>query len=151
VRLAAALWFAVSLAAQDAEPEPVLARAREKILNVTHRLPRYTCLETIHRDYFEAPKPRPHKHELTANPAPSCALVLDHPLNNLLPEGWDRVRLDVAEFNGVASPFRARLAGASVRLKDTSSRWPEDSLVFATRAGHYVIPRGFESRWRTVK
>ena len=96
MRLATALWFAVSLAAQDADPEPVLARAREKILNVTHRLPRYTCLETIHRDYFEAPKPRPHKHELTANPATSCALVLDHPLNNLLPEGWDRVRLDVA-------------------------------------------------------
>jgi len=61
------------------------------------------------------------------------------------------ISFDAAEFNGVASPFRARLAGASVRLNDASSRWPEDSLVFATRAGHYVIPRGFESRWRTVK
>jgi hypothetical protein len=102
LRNAVAALLAMSLAAaQDAaEADCVLARAREKILAVGHRLPRYRCVETIHRDYFE-PRARPaHKNRQTAEVEPCCEFAVEHPATDLVPAGWDLVRLDVAVADG---------------------------------------------------
>jgi hypothetical protein len=98
VRYTIVLLTTITLAAQDAgEADRVLAQAREKIAAVAHRLPRYTCVETIHREYFE-PRTRPaRRNEMTVDAAPtSCASTLAHPAKDLAPIGWDRVRLEVA-------------------------------------------------------
>ncbi len=49
------LLFLVTLAAQaQALPDPtdVLARARDIVLSRIDRLPNYTCVQTINRNYF---------------------------------------------------------------------------------------------------
>jgi hypothetical protein len=77
------------------EPEEVLVRAREKILAVAERLPRYTCVETISRDYFEVPA-KDRGKMMSAQPAPACSVTLDHPATGLVRVGSDRLRLEVA-------------------------------------------------------
>jgi len=63
------------------------------------------------------------------------------------------IAFDVVEINGVASPLHIQVDRArnETVLTDHSDRWPEDSQFFATNASRYVIPRGYESKWVTVK
>ena len=68
------------------EARDALDGTRAKILTTTHQLPKYTCQETIEREYFEAPGSR----------SATCARILavDHPRLTL--DATDRLRLDVA-------------------------------------------------------
>jgi len=50
-----------------ADPAAMLARARVKVAAITHRLQKYTCLETIERAYFTAPA-----EKANPNPAPEA-------------------------------------------------------------------------------
>jgi hypothetical protein len=96
VLILVALAVSAASGQNPAESDAVLARAREKIVAVAHRLPRYTCLETIKRDYFIVPSSAIHGKVLSAYSAPSCSETLEHPANNLVPGSSDRLRLEVA-------------------------------------------------------
>ena len=41
------------LAQAPSDPTNILAEARDKMLDTLRRLPRYTCLETVTRRYFQ--------------------------------------------------------------------------------------------------
>jgi hypothetical protein len=77
-------------APQAPDPVATFLRTRERLLADLDRMPRYTCVQTITRTYYEPPF-RLHK--------PSCAALISehqarkHELSTL---GWDRLRLDVA-------------------------------------------------------
>jgi hypothetical protein len=77
-----------------ADPVDVLARARVKLAAIARKLPKYTCLETIERAYYDAPAPKPSA-SLMSEPA-SCEnkeIGKNGPLS-LVAE--DRLRLEVA-------------------------------------------------------
>ncbi len=81
-----AFLLAASLAAQSPrmpDPEKVLAETKARIRAVTRNLPRYTCTETVEREYF-----RSENHD------PENACKKD---SHLLLEAKDRFRLDVTE------------------------------------------------------
>jgi hypothetical protein len=89
------LVFLVTLAAQaQAPPDPtdVLARARDIVLSRVDRLPNYTCVQTINRNYFKA----------SSAPA-SCDKMIGErikkPPSQQL-EATDRLRLDVKVSEG---------------------------------------------------
>src|SRR5580704_548741 len=82
--------------AQDSSE--VLARAREKLLGSIHSLPRYTCIETIDREYFSQLKPR--ALSLTEAPAPSCKQLMPRTVDQLPLFLTDRLRLEVAVIDG---------------------------------------------------
>jgi hypothetical protein len=80
-------------AQQVLDPEAVLKRTRERLLDDLSRLPRYTCVQTITRRYFDAPAARPH----------SCAGLIaarDRRAGELRAHAWDRLRLEVAIVEG---------------------------------------------------
>jgi hypothetical protein len=77
---------------QSADADSALQRTRERLLADLERMPRYTCVQTITRQYYVA-KPK----------AESCAtLIGDHGKNfdRLKFRGWDRLRLEVAIVEG---------------------------------------------------
>jgi hypothetical protein len=76
----------------------VLARAREKLLGSIHSLPRYTCIETIDREYFSQLKPR--ALSMTEAPAPSCKQLMPRTVDQLPLFLTDRLRLEVAVIDG---------------------------------------------------
>ena len=80
------------------ESSEVLARAREKLLRSIHSLPRYTCIETINREYYSQLKPR--ALSMTEAPAPSCKQILPGTVDQLPPQSTDRLRLEVAVADG---------------------------------------------------
>lgn len=85
-------WLA-ALGQQESDPEAVLRRTRERLLDDLSRLPRYTCVQTITRRYFQAPSQRPH----------SCAELItarDQRKSELSIRSWDRLRLEVALVEG---------------------------------------------------
>jgi hypothetical protein len=80
----------------QAEPDPanVLQRTGERLLGDLKRMPRYTCVQTITRTYYEGKHPFEH---------PSCSsLIAAHDARKMiLPvQGWDRLRLEVALVDG---------------------------------------------------
>lgn len=89
------LLFLVTLAAQaQAPPDPtdVLARARDIVLSRVDRLPNYTCVQTINRNYFR-PGVEPG----------SCDKMIGERIKktpNLQLEATDRLRLDVKVSEG---------------------------------------------------
>lgn len=55
----AATWVVIAIAANAqmaADPQIVLARARDRLAQRTGRLENYTCIETVNRSYFTPPK-----------------------------------------------------------------------------------------------
>jgi hypothetical protein len=76
---------------QQADPMAVLAKARERLLSDVQRLPRYACVQTIHRDYFATPfryqRPGSCKEVITEHDKRTHELTLI---------SWDRLHLDVA-------------------------------------------------------
>lgn len=92
------------------DPARTLARARDKFLDSTQRLPNYTCVQTVNREYFRPAKPR--------LPRPSCDQMIEErrrnsPARKL--EATDRLRLDVKVSDGTeigswagAGPFDSR-------------------------------------------
>ena len=109
--------LASSLAAQSTgtlNPDQVLAETKAKIVAMTRNLPRYTCTETVNREYFRAE---------TRMPAGSCQR--DSHLQLL---GKDRFRLDVTEADSReifawagASRFDSRRVDQIVKDGPTSS------------------------------
>lgn len=76
---------------QQADPMAVLAHARERLLSDVQRLPRYACVQTIHREYFSS--------SFRWHPPGSCEEVVtehDKRKHELPLKSWDRLRLDVA-------------------------------------------------------
>ena len=81
-------------AQQSPDPAAVLQRTGERLLDDLDRMPRYTCVQTITRTYYEA-KPVFRR--------PTCsALIAAHDTRKRTPRilGWDRLRLDVGLVNG---------------------------------------------------
>lgn len=86
-----AVAIAVSTAGTDADE--LLDKARAKVLDSAHRLPRYTCVETVSRAQYQPPPGRP----------PSCtAMITRRHLGNVqgVLSVHDRLRLDVAVVDG---------------------------------------------------
>lgn len=85
------------------ESDAVLEHARQKILAVAHRLPRYTCLETINREYFASPSSGIDDQPLSAysaNDTPrNCPATLHHPADERTVTASDRLRLEVTVDN----------------------------------------------------
>ncbi|MBZ5619721.1 MAG: hypothetical protein LAQ69_13505 [Acidobacteriia bacterium] len=98
MRIGALLLGALALYAQPSrDPVEVLGLARAKLLDTVEHLPRYTCVETIDRRYFEQRRlqqwPPPSR--------PSCQDALKaHDAGQASLQLTDRLRLDVAVANG---------------------------------------------------
>jgi hypothetical protein len=87
---AASLTFAQTAS----ESETVLANARQKVLALAQRLTRYTCVQTIDREYFVL-APAHNRGKLLTGPESghACSATLDQPANNLiLASGRSRTR-----------------------------------------------------------
>jgi hypothetical protein len=78
------------------ESSALLARAREKIVNATHRLLKCTCLQTIDRTYYVAPVEKLSRHIMTEAPAISCDTKEFGKNGQLSLDAKDRLRLSVA-------------------------------------------------------
>jgi len=87
-----------AFAQNTAESDTVLVSAREKISAVAHRLPRYTCLETINRNYYTPPTAGVQRNKVLSAyiAGPSRAATLAHPAGNPALASSDRLRLEVA-------------------------------------------------------
>jgi hypothetical protein len=86
----------VSSAQQSPDPAVVLQHAGHRLLADLDRMPRYTCVQTITRKYYEAASRIQH---------PSCgALIVAHQKrkHELDALGWDRMRLEVALVDGTS-------------------------------------------------
>lgn len=83
-------------AQQSLDPAAVLQRTRERLVKDLERMPRYTCVQTITRTYYDA---EPEFHRLACS-----ALIAAHETRKHTPPvlGWDRLRLDVALINGTS-------------------------------------------------
>jgi hypothetical protein len=98
VRLAALalLLSALAVHAQTAhDPETVLAKVRDSVLDRSDRLPNYTCIQTVNRQYF--------KRETPEFPLPSCEQMNHEEAVNaysLTLEATDRLRLEVKISDG---------------------------------------------------
>jgi hypothetical protein len=101
---------AALLAQQPFDPTELLAKARDLVVARAKRLPDYTCVQTVERQYFNRPKPQ--------FPPPSCAQIAtrnkDHP-QDLALQATDRLRLDLKVSRGTeigawagASQFSSR-------------------------------------------
>jgi hypothetical protein len=86
------LAFATAARTADPDVEDLFKQAREKVLDNTRRMPRYTCVETISRTQYRPPDSPSTCQSLIAmrRLAPSRGNPLMH----------DRLRLDVAVVDG---------------------------------------------------
>src|SRR5258707_1504571 len=83
-----------SSAQKTPDPADLLKRTGERLLTDLRRMPRYTCVPTITRTYYEG------KHQFER---PSCSSLItahDARKEKLLVQGWDRLRLEVALVEG---------------------------------------------------
>lgn len=92
--LAAMLIFKLAGSAQSPDPTKVLQATGERLLADLKRMPRYTCVQTITRTYYET------KHRFDRA---SCSTLIsehDRRKKKLPVAGWDRLRLEVALVDG---------------------------------------------------
>jgi hypothetical protein len=92
VALAVVAACVVASGQQSPDADSALERTRERLLADLERMPRYTCVQTITRQYY-----------VTKPKAASCAaLMADHGKNSerLKFRSWDRLRLEVAIVDG---------------------------------------------------
>ncbi|MBZ5621059.1 MAG: hypothetical protein LAQ69_20375 [Acidobacteriia bacterium] len=81
------------------DPDGTLAQVREKLATLVRRLPRYTCVQTVDRQYFGLS----HRMNAQSLPAASCDRIIENRKNGSdTPklEATDRLRLEVAVSNG---------------------------------------------------
>jgi len=95
------------------DPALVLARTRDKVLELTDRLPKYTCVQTVNRTYF-----RPTKKPEPGNSCDQFAGDNKSGRRKLRVEATDRLRLDIIASDGKeifswagASRFDSRWVG----------------------------------------
>jgi hypothetical protein len=81
---------AIRLAAADTNPDLILDRLRQQILTDLRRMPNYTCVEAVTREYFKPSFARP--------PASCDALAASKARGDYRLQRWslDRLHLDVA-------------------------------------------------------
>lgn len=95
--LAAMLTLTLAASAQTTpNPAGVLQQTGERLLADLKRMPRYTCVQTITRTYYEG------KHQFER---PSCSSLItahDTRKKKLPVLGWDRLRLEVAVVEGTS-------------------------------------------------
>lgn len=104
----------------------LLERAREKVLSSTHRLPKYTCLETINRAYYVTPARELRRRAMTERPPDACSA--NRP-GHLSLDARDRLRVEVAEASGMgeihswpgASRFDTRTFGEMIPFGPVST------------------------------
>lgn len=111
MRLAALLLAGASLAiGADPAVQRLFGQVRDKVLDSTSRVPRYTCVQTINRNQYRPQYSAP-------KPAGCDALIAAR--RRLVSAGaltWrDRLRLDVAVLNGQETLGERRLRFFSVR------------------------------------
>lgn len=90
----AAMLLALAGSAQSPDPTKVLQATGERLLADLKRMPRYTCVQTITRTYYET------KHRFDRA---SCSTLIsehDRRKKKLPVAGWDRLRLEVALVDG---------------------------------------------------
>lgn len=88
---------------QPEDTSGLLAQASEKVLSSLHRLPKYTCLETVERAYYVLPfyVLEREKHATpTMTEAPPVASCLESHAGELILDATDRVRVEVAAAGG---------------------------------------------------
>jgi hypothetical protein len=94
--LATPMFLALTMSAQaPTDPEAVLAKTREKMLDRTEHLPNYICVQTVDRQYLQPKK--------AAFPLLSCDDLSARKIkrsNYLRLEATDRLRLDVKVAGG---------------------------------------------------
>ena len=98
------------LAQEPSDPTELLVKARSLVVARAKRLPDYTCVQSVDRQYFEPPKPQV--------PPPSCAQIAAFNKENpdsLVLHATDRLRLDLKVSHGMeigawpgASQFSSR-------------------------------------------
>jgi hypothetical protein len=114
----------------------VLERAREKLVGVARKLPKYTCIETVNRTYYGIAVHERSRVPLTENAAPSCrGLEFGHN-GKLTLSARDRLRLQVAVASGAeidswptASQFDNRTVGQLIPIGPISTGTFGTSLV----------------------
>ena len=79
------------------DPNQVLEQTRASVQRATRNLPRFTCLETVDRQYFDNPPVR--KNMLTAPAPEACPAVFVEP-DGRIPQWTDRLRLEVTVADG---------------------------------------------------
>lgn len=79
--------------AQD--PALVLGEARSRVVQATRKLPRFTCLETVDREYFDTPQ----VGGVIAPAAQACPAIFKEP-DAEIPQWTDRLRLEVTVADG---------------------------------------------------
>jgi hypothetical protein len=94
----ALIVLSVATLGRAQDPSEILTSVREKLLRSIHSIPRYTCIETIDREYFYQLKPR--ALSMTEAPAPSCKQLLPQTVDQLPLFSTDRLRLEVAVIDG---------------------------------------------------
>lgn len=111
--LAAGLITVGVLCAQGVDPSLVLARTRDRVLDLAERLPRYTCIQTVDRIYFGD-----SSHAKTRATCDQYFGNIKRNSRRSQIEATDRLRLDVIVTGGRevyawagASHFDARFAG----------------------------------------
>lgn len=89
---ALAFFLSTALFAQTApDPSDILSRARFQIASLTRRLPKYACVETIDREYFQRPHVRDCDQAAADDKRGRTKLAL---------QVTDRVRINVAQGDG---------------------------------------------------
>ncbi len=91
LRLLSILPWTTLLAQSRPDPAQVLVQARDRVRNTLRRLPKYTCVQTVDRTYFE---PRRQRF-----PTPSCDSIIgsgEMSRSDARMVATDRIRLDVA-------------------------------------------------------
>jgi hypothetical protein len=124
LRCIVALIAAARMLCAQPDPTQLMLQAREKLLNAVRRLPKYTCLETIDRSYYVAPREKPRTRLQSRTPLDSCSLEFQIGEGNFVPEWKDRLRLEVA-----------------IAEKNEIHSWPAASR-FDTRTIDQMIPVG---------
>jgi len=92
MRLLAGLAWSLAVAYGADDPQLVLRRALDDVRLTTHRIPNYTCVETVERNYYSP---------LANNLPRACHVILEqrlHPTPDLVLKfrSTDRLRFDVA-------------------------------------------------------
>ena len=109
------------------DPARVLQATGERLLADLKRMPRYTCVQTITRTYYEG------KHQ---SEHPSCSSLItehDRRKKKLPVLGWDRLRLEVALVEGIAFIRGLERPGLlTIRLTSwrAPGRWVVETLAF---------------------
>lgn len=120
-----------------AQAQAVLARAREQVVNTTHRLPRYVCLENIERAYLDPVNAFPPK-------ANFCPAIEGKNGANLRLHATDRVRLEVAVGEGGEIDSWPQASKFDTRGIDIVKNGPISSGAFGTNLAEVFQNPGAE-------